>query len=80
MPMPVELDLRMSDGTTRHLRLPVEVWQAGQQYTAIVPGPETVVGVTSDPKNFYPDVSRQNNRWDAAKPATGARPSPRPGQ
>ncbi|MEA2714098.1 MAG: hypothetical protein QOK27_2059 [Gemmatimonadales bacterium] len=72
MPMPVELDLRMNDGTTQHLSLPVEVWEGGPQYTAVVPGPKTVVGVTVDPKKLYPDVRRENNRWDAPKPATGA--------
>jgi hypothetical protein len=72
MPMPVELDLRMNDGTTQHLSLPVEVWEGGPQYTAVVPGPKTVVGVTVDPKSLYPDVRRENNRWDAPKPATGA--------
>ena len=72
MPMPVELDLRMNDGTTQHLSLPVEVWEGGPHYTAVVPGPKTVVGVTVDPKKLYPDVQRENNRWDAPKPATGA--------
>jgi hypothetical protein len=72
MPMPVELDLRMNDGTTRHLSLPVEVWQAGPQYTAVLPGPKTVVGVTVDPGKLYPDVRRENNRWDAPKTASGA--------
>jgi hypothetical protein len=74
MPMPVELDLRMNDGTTRHLSLPVEVWQAGPRYTAVVPGPTTVEGVTVDPKNLYPDVRRENNRWDARRTAAGAVP------
>jgi hypothetical protein len=34
-----------------------------------------VVGVTVDPKNFYPDVRRDNNRWDAPKTASGAAPT-----
>jgi len=76
MPMPVELDLRMNDGTTQHLSLPVEVWEGGSQYTAVVPGPKTVVGVTLDPKKLYPDVRRENNRWDAPKTASGAAPVP----
>ncbi|HEX6433539.1 MAG TPA: M1 family metallopeptidase, partial [Gemmatimonadales bacterium] len=29
MPMPVELDLRLEDGTTQHLSLPVEIWYGG---------------------------------------------------
>ncbi|HMH56323.1 MAG TPA: M1 family metallopeptidase [Gemmatimonadales bacterium] len=76
MPMPVELDLRMNDGTTQHLSLPVEVWEGGSQYTAVAPGPKTVVGVTVDPKKLYPDVRRENNRWDAPKTASGATPVP----
>jgi hypothetical protein len=72
MPMPVELDLRMDDGTTQHLSLPVDVWLGGSRYTAIVPGPMKVVGVTVDPKNFYPDVRRANNRWDAPNTASGS--------
>ena len=79
MPMPVELDLRMNDGTTQHRSLPVDVWQGGNQYIAVVPGPKTVVGVTVDPKNLYPDVRRENNRWDAPKTASSAAPL-NPGQ
>jgi hypothetical protein len=72
VPMPVELSLRMNDGTTQHLTLPVEVWQGGGRYTAVVPGPKVVVGVTVDPKNLYPDVRRENNRWDAPRTTSGA--------
>ncbi len=71
MPMPVELDLRMNDGTTQHLSLPVDVWEGGPQYTAVVPGPKTVVGVTVDPKKLYPDVRRENNRWDVPRTTSG---------
>jgi len=69
MPMPVELDLRMEGGTSRHLSLPVEIWYAGSQYTLEVPGPKRVVGAAIDTRNFYPDVRRENNAWMA--PAGG---------
>jgi hypothetical protein len=68
MPMPVELDLRMEDGTARHLSLPVEIWYSGDQYTVRVEGPKRVVGATIDARNFYPDVRRENNSW-MAKPS-----------
>jgi Peptidase family M1 domain len=68
MPMPVELDLRMEDGTARHLSLPVEIWYSGDQYTLRVEGPKRVVGATIDARNFYPDVRRENNSW-MAKPS-----------
>ena len=82
IPMPVELELLMDDGTTQRLKLPVEIWFGGATYTAIVPGPRKVNSVTIDPDARYPDVRRQNNRWpaggmqsetlsDPPRPATG---------
>jgi hypothetical protein len=65
MPMPVELALVMDDGTTQHLSLPVEVWYAGDRYSALIPGPRKVTGVTIDPEGWYPDVNRENNSWRA---------------
>jgi hypothetical protein len=76
MPMPVELELVMDDGSKERLVLPVEVWYGGRDYTALVPGPKKVVGVTIDPKNYYPDIRRGNNRWAAARTAAGATPAP----
>jgi hypothetical protein len=69
MPMPVELDLRFEDGTAQHLRLPVEIWYGGSQYTLLVPGPRRVVGASIDGRNLYPDVRRENNAW--TPPSTG---------
>lgn len=69
MPMPVELDLRMEDGTAQRLSLPVEIWYGGSRYTVLVPGPRRVVGATIDARNRYPDVRRENNSWIA--PGTG---------
>ena len=71
MPMPVELDLRLEDGTTRHLSLPVEIWYGGSQYVLLVPGPKRVVGATIDARNQYPDVRRENNSWLAPAATRG---------
>jgi aminopeptidase N len=73
MPMPVELGLRLDDGTTRRLTLPVEVWFGGNRYTALVPGPKRVTGVIIDPENFYPDVHRENNGWVAGDSTAATR-------
>jgi hypothetical protein len=70
MPMPVELELVMDDGSKEQLKLPVEIWYAGNNYAAFIPGPKKVVGVTIDPKNYYPDIRRENNRWAARRTAT----------
>ncbi len=71
VPMPVELDLRLEDGTAQHLRLPVEIWYGGDQYTLLVPGPKRVVGASIDPRSGYPDVRRENNAW-MARPGAGS--------
>lgn len=63
MPMPVELDLRMEDGSSRHLSLPVEIWFGGDRYVLTVPGPGRVAGAAIDARNWYPDVRRENNAW-----------------
>jgi hypothetical protein len=63
MPMPVELELVMDDGTTKQMSLPVEVWYRGDHYNMLVPEAKKVVKVTIDPKKLYPDVRRKNNVW-----------------
>jgi hypothetical protein len=65
MPMPVELALRLDDGSTARLRLSAEIWFHGDRYDAIVPGPRKVNGVTIDPDRAYPDIRRENNEWPA---------------
>jgi hypothetical protein len=77
--MPVELELVMDDATKQRLSLPVEVWYGGNSYTASVPGPKKVVRVTIDPKNYYPDIRRENNRWQATSTARLS-PQGSPGQ
>jgi hypothetical protein len=67
MPMPVELELVMDDGSVRQMRLPVEVWFGGSRYNLLVPEAKKVVKVTIDPKKLYPDVRRQNNVWEAGR-------------
>jgi hypothetical protein len=63
MPMPVELELVMDDGTTQRMSLPVEVWYSGDRYNVLVPEARKVVKVTIDPKKRFPDVRRENNVW-----------------
>ncbi len=74
MPMPVELELVMDDGTTKQMSLPVEVWYGGTHYNVLVPEAKKVVRVTIDPKKLYPDVRRENNVWSA--PGSGVTTGP----
>ena len=70
MPMPVELEVTMDDGETRQLRLPVEVWYAGDRYDLLVPDAKKVTKVTIDPRKLYPDVRRENNVWEERQTST----------
>jgi hypothetical protein len=63
MPMPVELQLTLDDGSTRRISLPVEIWFQGNRHVAVIPGPRKVNSVTIDPDGWYPDVKRDNNKW-----------------
>jgi hypothetical protein len=74
MPMPVELELVMDDGTTKQMSLPVEVWYGGRHYNVLVPEARKVVKVTVDPKRIYPDVRRENNTWSATSSTTAGDP------
>jgi hypothetical protein len=66
IPMPVDLALLLDDGTTRRVRLPVEIWFGGNRYTAVIPGPRKVNSVVIDTDGLYPDVRREDNRWPRA--------------
>ena len=66
IPMPVDLAMLMDDGSTKRLRLPVEIWFGGNRYVAVIPGPRKVNSVILDPDGLYPDVSRPDNRWPRA--------------
>lgn len=66
--MPVDLALLLDDGSRTRLDLPVEVWFYGNRYTAVVPGPGTVVSVVIDPDTGFVDLDRTNNQWP--KPVT----------
>ncbi|MEO8636004.1 MAG: M1 family metallopeptidase [Gemmatimonadales bacterium] len=67
MVMPTELGLRVrsatGDNVVRYVRLPVEMWNLGDNFTYRWRSAERVVGVTVDPHLNLPDVNRANNHW-----------------
>lgn len=65
-PMPVILQVTMSDGQTIRQTVPVDVWLAGaREYVAEIglPASGTVTSVEIDPDRAFPDVDRENNTW-----------------
>lgn len=62
-PMPGEVTVTRSDGTTVTEAIPVAYWLDGHaRYRFTVPG-AGVVRVEVDPEQKLPDVNRQNNVW-----------------
>jgi hypothetical protein len=69
--MPVDLRLTFADATNEDVRLPVEVWFEGDQFTYVRAFAKELVKVEIDPEKKFPDVRRQNNVWSkqqAARP------------
>ncbi len=63
MIMPAELRLTYGDGSSETVRLPVDMWNLGAQFTYRVPGQRQVARAELDPRGVYPDIDRSNNRW-----------------
>lgn len=69
IPFPVELRLRLADGTTRDVRLPVQVWGGGDRYEAMIPVDGRVVGARLWPDPSVPDWDGGNDVWGDAPAA-----------
>jgi hypothetical protein len=64
--MPVRLSLTLRDGSTRDVKLPVEIWYNGDRYVAVIPTDSPVVSATLDRDGMWPDVNPGNNAWKSA--------------
>jgi hypothetical protein len=69
IPFPVTMRLKFSDQTTRDVRLPVEIWDRGDRYTAEIPVTRTVTGVRLWPDPTVPDWNSGNDVWGDPPPA-----------
>ena len=70
--MPVELELGFEDGTTERVKLPVEIWYAGNRYEYAVSAGKTVVSARVNPDGTFPDAVATNDAWK--RPAATATP------
>ncbi|NUQ21299.1 MAG: M1 family metallopeptidase [Gemmatimonadaceae bacterium] len=68
IPFPLEMRLRLSDGSTQDVRIPVEIWgpNASARVTADVPVRANVVGVRLWPDATVPDWDEANDTWGNA--------------
>ena len=67
MVAPVELRITNADGSSRTVKLPVELWLRGFRalWRVQTPAAQKPVRIEIDPRGVYPDVDRSNNIWSA---------------
>ncbi len=73
--MPVELELGFMDGTNELVKLPVEIWYAGQRYVYEDRSGRPVARARVNPDGTLPDAMPTNDTWeraDSAGPKTSA--------
>jgi hypothetical protein len=63
MPMPVTVKVTTAKGDTQTVKLPVEVWHHGSEWTFKVNTTDRIVSVVADPEKRLPDINEANNTW-----------------
>lgn len=63
MPMPVFLEIKYKDGTTKDITVPVDVWRRNTEWTLKADTNKEIESVTIDPKGDLPDVNPANNTY-----------------
>ncbi|HSJ69648.1 MAG TPA: M1 family metallopeptidase [Anditalea sp.] len=63
IPMPVLLEITYEDGSKDRQKLPVEIWQRGNQWNHLIQSDKTVTAVQIDPDRIMPDINSSNDRW-----------------
>lgn len=66
MPMPVTIEIKEENGTTKRVKLPVETWQRGGDWKFTYPSTSRITSVEIDPDKKLPDVNPKNNTWKPA--------------
>ncbi|HMI06541.1 MAG TPA: M1 family aminopeptidase, partial [Flavobacterium sp.] len=67
MAMPVVLDIKMKNGATDHVTIPVEIWQRNKSWTFKHNSTTEIESITIDPNHVFPDFNSDNNSWIAGK-------------
>jgi hypothetical protein len=74
IPFPVSLRLKLADGTTRDVQLPVDIWTRGDRFVAELDVAGTVKGVRLWPDPSVPDWNADNDVWGDAPSADVLKP------
>lgn len=68
MALPVIVQIKESDGSSHIVKLPVEIWQRGGEWTFRYPSKIRLSSVVLDPDHHFPDADLSNNTWKAPAP------------
>nr|MBI1231493.1 M1 family peptidase [Cytophagales bacterium] len=63
VPMPVLLEISYADGTEERIKLPVEIWQRGDQWNHLLKTNKEIKRVEIDPDKVLPDINIANDSW-----------------
>lgn len=63
VPMPVWMEITYSDDSTERVKLPVEIWQRGNQWNYLHRTDKQVTKVVLDPDKILPDINLGNDSW-----------------
>ncbi|AZB24625.1 M1 family peptidase [Chryseobacterium bernardetii] len=61
LPMPTTVQLRFKDGTSKNVRIPIEVWKRNTEWTFKVDSDKEIKEVQIDPDSQIPDTNLNNN-------------------
>lgn len=67
MAFPAILKITEQNGNSEEIKLPVEIWQRGAEWTLKYNSTSPLTSVILDPKGELPDIDRSNNVWKAEK-------------
>jgi hypothetical protein len=65
--MPVTLKIKEQNGDSGEIKLPVEIWQRGGEWTFKYSSTSPLTSIILDPKGELPDADRSNNTWKPEK-------------
>ncbi len=75
IPFPVEMRLKLADGSSLDVRFPVDIWAHTDKYEAVITVKAKVVGARLWPDPDVPDFNEANDVWGDAPARNAVRPA-----
>ncbi len=66
LPMPTTVQVKFKDGTSKTVKIPVEVWKRNTEWTFKVDSNKEIDEVKLDPASVVPDINPKNNSMTPA--------------